>query len=209
MVIPSYDVKNKFRIFLQETYEVQDLLKYDTCQTDKTSSYTTPTVFRGSGTPLFAFESGYGYKLGKSTGNGDVWLPIYDITSLTSYKIEFDQYCNSKNNTSNSGILFYKDNTNYHELFYAIQATCTFFNLTCINGTVNYQNPSASNVTVNTWLHYEITVNNNSISLKVTYNNTVLYQNTYTMAVSATKIGVLTGWEVGYSYVRNIKVKAL
>lgn len=198
-----------FRIFLQETYEVEDLLKYDTCQTDKTSSYTTPTVFRGSGTPLFSFENGYGYKLGKSTGNGDVWLPIYDITSLTSYKIEFDQYCNSKNNTSNSGILFYKDNTNYHELFYAIQATCTFFNLTCINGTVNYQNPSASNVTANTWLHYEITVNNNSISLKVTYNDTVLYQNTYTMAVSATKIGVLTGWEVGYSYVRNIKVKAL
>ena len=83
-------------MFSSETYEVQDCYKYDTCTLDKTSSYTTPTVFRGSGTPLFSFDSSYGYKLGKSSGNGDVWLPVYDITGLTSYKVEFAQYSNSK-----------------------------------------------------------------------------------------------------------------
>ena len=194
---------------LQKTYELEDLLKYDTCQTDKTSSYTSPTVFRGSGTPLFAFENGYGYKLGKSTGLGDVWLPIYDITGLTSYKIEFDQYCNNNNNSSNNGILFYKDSNNYHEFFYAIQSSCNYFNLTSINGSINYTNPSASNISSNTWVHYEVTVENGSIALKVTRNDTVLYQNTYTLAVNPVKVGVVTGWSTGHSYVKNIKVKAL
>ena len=196
-------------MFSSETYEVQDCYKYDTCTLDKTSSYTTPTVFRGSGTPLFSFDSSYGYKLGKSSGNGDVWLPVYDITGLTSYKVEFDQYCNSKNNISNNGALFYKDSTNYHEFFYAIQNTCTFFNLTCVNGTTNYTNPSAGSVSANSWVHYEITVQNGSVNLKATHNDTVLYQNTYTLAISPIKVGVLTGWGAGYTYVKNIKVKSL
>lgn len=196
-------------IFLLETYAIEDCLRYDTATSDKTSSYTSPSVFRGSGTPLFTFDNSNGYKLGKSSGNGDVWLPVYDITGLTHFKLEFDQYCNAKNNTSNTGALFYKDSTNYHELFYAIQSTCTFFNLTCVNGSTNYTNPSATNVNANTWLHYEITVDNGSISLKASREDTVMYQNTYTMAVTASKIGVLTGWNAGYTYVKNIKVKPL
>lgn len=207
--IGDVSVTFSLRSLLQKTYELEDLLKYDTCQTDKTSSYTSPTVFRGSGTPLFSFENGYGYKLGKSTGLGDVWLPIYDITGLTSYKIEFDQYCNNNNNSSNNGILFYKDNNNYHEFFYAIQSSCNYFNLTNINGSINYTNPTASNISPNTWVHYEITVENGSIALKVTQNDTVLYQNTYTLAVNPVKVGVVTGWSTGHSYVKNIKVKAL
>ena len=94
-------------------------------------------------------------------------------------------------------------------MFYAIQNTCTFFNLTCVNGSTNYTNPSAGAVTQNTWQHYEVTVNSTSISLKVTYNGTTLYENTYTLAVTPVKVGVLTGWGYGYTYVKNIKVKPL
>ena len=199
-----------FRRIASEIFVVEDCYKFDNCQTNKTSSYTSPSVFRGNGTPEFSFESGYGYKLGKSSGNGDVWLPIYDITGLTSYKVEFDQYCRTKNNDSNTGALFYKDSTNYHEFFYAIQFnSCTFFNLTCVNGSTNYTNPTAGTVTQNTWMHYEITVSNGSVTLTVTYNDTTLYTNTYTLAVTPVKVGVLTGWSQGYTYVKNIKVKPL
>lgn len=58
-------------------------------------------------------------------------------------------------------------------------------------------------------MHYEITVTNGSVELKVTQNDTVLYQNTYTLAVTPVSVGILNGWNAGYTYVKNIKVKSL
>lgn len=196
---------------LQKTYELQDCIRYDSASSDKTSSYASPIVYRGSGSGQWNYDSANGY-YGTISGSNEVMIPLNELTGEDDFTIEFDALFNSNSDRRGiGGICAYEDNNNYSRLSchgsYIAQRVS-------VNGSAT-ENETAVSTSINKGdlLHFKFTISNNQIVEEVTKGTTSVGTKTINYTpTNNTKYGLAFVWQnswVSNTFLKNIKVKPL
>lgn len=200
------------RMLVSEIY-LEDCLRYDAASSDKTSNYSSPIVYRGSGNGQWNYNSTKGY-YGTISGSNEVMVGLTELTGEDNFTIEFDALFDapsSSNFFGIAGICAYEDNNNYSRLSCHSRKTAQRVS---VNGSAS---ESESNLT-NSFnrgdlLHFKFTVYNNQIVEEVTKGTTIIGTRTisYTPTVN-TKFGFALVWSDVWTkdtYLKNIKIKPL
>lgn len=197
---------------LIQTCIIEDCYRYDPASSDKTSSYASPIVYRGSGNGAWNYNSTNGY-YGTISGSNEVMIPLSEITGKDDIIIEFDALFNGNDNGfwGIAGICAYENNNNYSRL------SCHGRKLAqrlAVNGSVT-ENEIEVSTTVyrGDLLHFKFTVSNNQIVEEVYKGTTSVGTKTinYTLT-NATKFGLALIWSdtwTNNTFLKNIKVKKL
>ena len=199
---------------VSETYEVEDCWRYDTASTNKTSSYASPIVYRGSGSGQLNYNSSNGY-YGTISGSNEVMIPLSEIIGKDNVTIEFDALFNANiagdTHYGIAGICAYENNNNYSRL------SCHNLKIAqrvCVNGSASETEDNVTNsVSRGDLLHFKFTINNNQIVEEVTRGTTSIGTKTISYTpTSSTKYGIAFVWSNNWvkdTYLKNIKVKPL
>ena len=197
------------RIFLQETYEVTDYIRYDDATTDKTSNYQ----YNNLNSHTFSTDK-YIAERTMGASSSTYYSPIYPSDTLpTNYEISVDMLAIAKEQDKQFGLCvsdqytqtysgtnqcFLYGNTNRMALGYRVNGSLT-----------NYGESSSYNT--NTWYTFKITVNGTSVTTQILNNGNVVqsWNGTLSNIQSWKKIMIITGGEANTVYWKNLKIKAL
>lgn len=204
-------IKAECRLLIQ-TCIIEDCYRYDPASSDKTSTYSSPIVYRGSGSGAWNYNSTNGY-YGTISGSNEVIIPLNELTGEDDFIIEFDALFNSSDVSywGIAGICAYENNNNYSRL------SCHGRKLAqrvAVNGSATENETDVSStISKGDLLHFKFTVSNNRIVEEVYKGTTSVGTKTinYTLT-NATKFGLALIWNntwTNNTFLKNIKVKKL
>lgn len=192
---------------------IDDCYRYDPANSDKTSTYGTPTVYRGSGSGTWNYNSTLNAYYGTISGNNEVIVPFTELTGEDDFIIEFDALFNNTGSgvIGIAGICAYDDSNNNAHVSCHNQKTGV---RTVINGST-----SETEVTVLTTvssgdkLHYQFTITDNQIIEVVTKGDLIVgARNVNYTVTNSTQWGIALIWNntwVSGTFLSNITVKSL
>ena len=197
-------------INLQETYEIQDCLRYDTASSDKTSSYGSIISYRG-GSGQWNYNATNGY-YGTLSGSNEVMVDLTELTGEDDFIIEFDALLNANDGTMYgiAGICAYEDNNNYSRLSCHSRKIAQRVS---VNGSATENETDVFSVSRGDLLHFKFTITNNQIIEEVTKGTTSIGTKTISYTpTNNTKYGLALVWKNSWTsntFLKNIKIKPL
>ena len=196
-----------FRIFLQETYEVTDYIRYDDALSDKSSNYSY------DGLSSLTHSTDHYEAVRTSTSN--YYSPIYvDETLPTDFEIAVDVNGTFTNNNHQDMLTFGANHPTTYSGTSEIGVVSTgarYGLFKRINGTFTAYTTSGS-LQSNTWYKFVVRCVGTTVTATILdNNNNVLHNNTQTIneAQSYKKWNLIVG-EGAYTLKwKNLKIKAL
>ena len=193
---------------------IDDCYRYDPATSDKTNTYGTPTVYRGSGSGTWNYDSTLQGYYGTVSGNNEVIVPFAELTGEDDFIIEFDALFNNTFSSSVrciAGICAYEDGNNNMRLSCHNGVTGS---RTVVNGSAS-EKEIAVLVTVNTGdiLHFKFTITGNQIMELVTRGDAIIGARTMDYTVTnSTQYGLALIWNntwVSGTFLSNIVAKPM
>ena len=183
----------------------------DDCSADNTSDYGSSISLRNSGTSTLAYDSNEYYTITNTRSQAESFIPITDLTGLTTdFTLEYDSYIQQVGGSS--GLVIYNSSTAWIKLTddgSSDKKMWYGYNDGSFHETAFY----GSETTYRKWVHYKYTVEDDSFSMKVTYNGNTIASYTATIGFtrdSTTKIGLDSEWQSNtVTRYKNIIVKTL
>lgn len=194
---------------LQETYEVHDYLKYDSCSSDNTSKYTVPT-----GNSM-TFDSTNNCYILANTSSGVNTIVLNGATFSNQCKVSFDVLFTGGSNVQPRIGLFNSSNGITSRLV-GQSSSSSYFGISnqakTTDGT-NIQILSNQSTALNTWYTIELTYTNGSVTAKWLNGTTVIQTlsgSESVLGATGNVLGLCTGFGTNSSFkVKNIIVKPL
>ena len=196
------------RIYLQETYELEDLYLYDPASSSSgLSHYGTPIPLQSNNTNCqIEYDSTMNAYKVTDQSSSIKGIP-FDLSNLpSSIVIEADLYVQGTSSNSVIGIF---GGTASNGFDYLLTNYVTWlFAKNIFAGTTQSIKLSDTSKT-GQWVHLTVENNNGTVTATYSQNDTTILVDTITTS-NISQYGIATGWGSGhYAYIKNIKVKAL
>lgn len=211
--IGDITVEVSYGILLQETFVIEDCVRYDSASTDKTTDYSYSSTVTSFTHSVDHYEA---VKSVPVTSGANYYSPVYiDETLPTNFEISVDLNISGISNyiqtglcVSDAHITTYQGvnecsvlkNSNTCGLFYRVSGSLT-----------NYS--ENTNLARDTWYKYLLKVEGTSVTAKIIRisDNTVMYNQTKTLSniQSWKKWNLLLGYDKQTLSFKNLKIKAL
>lgn len=211
--VGDVDIEVSFGILLQETFVVEDCLRYDDASTDKTSDYSYSSTVTSFTHSVDHYEA---VKSVTVQSGANYYSPVYiDETLPTNFEISVDLNISGISNyiqtglcVSDAHITTYQGvnecsvlkNTAECGLFYRVSGSLTKY-------------AENTNLARDTWYKYLLKVEGTSVTAKIIRisDNTVMYNQTKTLSniQSWKKWNLLMGYDKQTLSFKNLKIKAL
>ena len=183
----------------------------DDCSVDNTSDYGSSISLRNSGSSTLAYNSNGYYTITNNGSGKESFIPITDLTgTMGDFTLEYDSYVEQIGGSS--GLVVYNSSTSWEKLTDdadSVKGAWYGYN----DGSFHETKYTLSDYSYQKWVHYKYTFEDDEFSIKITYNDTVLWSHTETMQTtrgSSTQYGLDSEWQNNTTTrYKNIIVKTL
>ena len=183
----------------------------DDCSVDNTSDYGSSISLRNGGSSTLAYNSNGYYTITNNGSGKESFIPITDLTGTSGdFTLEYDSYVEQVGGSS--GLVVYNSSTSWEKLTDdadSVKGAWYGYN----DGSFHETKYTLSDYSYQKWVHYKYTFEDDEFSIKITYNDTVLWSHTETMHTtrgSSTQYGLDSEWQNNTTTrYKNIIVKTL
>lgn len=192
---------------------IEDCYDIITGLTDETSKFGSSIALRNNGASTIVYDStNQWYTWTNTVGSSESMIPLSNAKGLNSIEIIYDAYLTT-HGSSILGLTTYHNSSNWERLSNLNYNTVVAKN---VNGSFSETDAQLGTDIKNLWVHVKFTITNNTITKKITYNDTVIQEATEnidsTWFDSNTEYGLPVVWGTDWSNnsrFKNFKIKAI